>query len=96
MYILLAIIAAAAIGVAAHCALPHRELRGVALVPAVGTAVAAALYAILTWAGPGEASPWLWIAVLAAGAVAAVATALASTRIRARSDAAAAAAAGIR
>ena len=42
MYILLALIAACVLGVIVHFAIPHRDVRGVALVPAVATAVAAA------------------------------------------------------
>ncbi|GAA4767187.1 hypothetical protein [Microbacterium gilvum] len=96
MYILLALIAAAVVGIAVHFATPRRELRGVALIPAVAAAVAAALYTALTWAGLGEASFWQWAIVLAAAAAAAVGSSLVLTRIRGARDAAAARAAGVR
>ena len=69
MYILLALIAACVLGVAVHYAIPHRDVRGVALVPAVATAVAAAAYTLGQWAGLKESSVWLWLIVLG-GAVA--------------------------
>ena len=75
MYILLALIAACALGVALHYLLPHRELRGVAVTPAIATAVAAATYTIMQWAGIAESSVWLWLASIGGGlAVAALVT----------------------
>ncbi|MBS0025564.1 hypothetical protein [Microbacterium paraoxydans] len=95
MYILLALIAACALGIAVHYAIGGRELRGVALAPAVATAAAAILYTALQWAGVGEDSPWLWLAsILGAVAVSVVAT-LAVTALRRRTDAEAKAALGI-
>jgi len=95
MYILLALIAACALGIAVHFLIGGRELRGVALAPAIATAVSAIAYAGLQWAGVGEDSVWLWLATtLGAAAVSALATA-AITGIRRRSDAAARAALGI-
>jgi len=87
MYILLALIGACALGIAAHFLIPDRELRGVALAPAIATAVSAITYTGLQWAGVGEGSIWLWLAsVVGAPLVAAIAT-LAITGLRKRSDA---------
>lgn len=95
MYILLALVAACALGIAAHYLIGGRELRGVAVTPAIATAAAAVVYTALQWAGLGEDSVWLWLAsVLGAVAIAAVAT-LAIVAARRRSDAEARSALGI-
>ncbi|MFJ6531917.1 hypothetical protein [Microbacterium sp. NPDC091662] len=95
MYILLALIGACALGIAAHFLIGDRELRGVALTPAIATAVSAITYTGLQWSGVGEDSIWLWLAsVLGAPVVAALAT-VAITGMRKRSDAASRAALGI-
>jgi len=59
--ILLALIFAAAVGIAVHFATPNRAERGVALAPLVATAVAAVLYTSLTWLGFAEDNVWLWV-----------------------------------
>lgn len=95
MYILLALIAACALGVALHFLMPHRELRGVAVTPAIATAVAAATYTILQWTGVGEGNGWLWLASIGGGVLlAALATATISAQRR-HHDAAARSALGI-
>ncbi|MCK2036285.1 hypothetical protein KZC51_09055 [Microbacterium sp. SSW1-49] len=95
MYILLALIGACVLGIAAHFLIGGRELRGVALTPAIATATSALVYTGLQWAGVGEDSVWLWLAsVVGAVAVAALAT-LALVAARRRSDATAKAALGI-
>ena len=95
MYILLALIGACALGIAAHFLIGDRELRGVALTPAIATAVSAVLYTALQWAGVGEDSIWLWLAtVLGAPLIAALAT-VAVTATRKRTDAQKRAALGI-
>ncbi|MFJ4224606.1 hypothetical protein [Microbacterium sp. NPDC089695] len=95
MYILLALIGACALGIAAHFAVPGRELRGVALTPAIATAVSAIAYTGLQWLGLAEDNILLWLAsVLGAVVVAAIATAL-IVAIRRRTDAEAKAALGI-
>ncbi|PRA82942.1 hypothetical protein [Microbacterium sp. MYb66] len=95
MYILLALIGACALGIAVHFLIAGRDLRGVALAPAIATAVSAVAYTGLQWAGVGEDSIWLWLAsVLGAAVVAALATA-GITALRKRSDAEGRAALGI-
>lgn len=84
MYILLALIGAAALGIALHYALPHRGTRGVILTPGIAALVAAAVYAALTWLGWGEANIWLWVWTFAGSlvisAVVTVALGIARTR----------------
>ena len=95
MYILLALIAACALGVAVHFLLPDRPLRGVAVVPAVSTASAAAVYTLMQWPGVGEDSVWLWLASIVGSVVIAAVVGLTITLARRRSDAAKRAALGI-
>lgn len=95
MYILLALIAACALGIALHYALPRRELRGVAVTPGVATATAAVVYALLQWAGVGEDSAWLWLASIGGGLVVALVATLVLSAVRHRSDADQKAALGI-
>lgn len=95
MYILLALVGACALGIAAHYMIGGRELRGVALTPALATALAALFYTGLQWLGVGEDSIWLWLAsVVGSVAIAAGAT-VAIVASRRRSDASAKAALGI-
>lgn len=95
MYILLAIIAACALGIAVHFAVPSRDLRGLAVAPAVATAVAAAGYTVGQWSGLGEDSLWLWLIAIGGGLVLSVVATVALTAIRRRSDAAQRVALGI-
>lgn len=95
MYILLALIGACVLGIAAHFLIGGRDLRGVALTPAIATALSALVYTGLQWLGVGEDSVWLWLAsVLGSVVVASVAT-IALVAVRRRSDASAKAALGI-
>jgi hypothetical protein len=95
MYILLALIAACALGIAAHYLIQNRELRGVTVVPAVATASSALIYTIMQWTGVGEDSVWLWLASILGAVVIAAVTGIALTASRQRSDAAKRAALGI-
>jgi hypothetical protein len=88
MYILLALIAACALGVALHYLLPRRDLRGVAVTPAIATAAAAAIYTILQWTGVGEDIVWLWVASIGGGLLIALLATLALSAVRTRRDAA--------
>jgi uncharacterized membrane protein YeaQ/YmgE (transglycosylase-associated protein family) len=64
--ILLAFIIGAAIGAAAHFLVPGRSTRGVALTPIIGAFSAGLVWMILTWAGVGLDSPWLWLSAFVA------------------------------
>ncbi|WP_110588678.1 hypothetical protein [Microbacterium suaedae] len=87
MYILLALIVAAAVGTAAHFTLPGRDLRGSTLPAAIAVSSAAAIYAVSTWT-LGEASVWTWVVSLIAPAVIAVGATLGIVAARRRADAA--------
>lgn len=95
MYILLALIAACALGVALHFLLPHRELRGVAVTPAIATATAAAIYTGMQWAGIGEGNVWLWLASIGGGVVLALLSTMTLSAQRLHHDTEAKAAIGI-
>lgn len=88
MYILLALVAAVAIGVGLHFALPRRGLRGVALAPAIAGAAAAVVYAICTWTGLGEGNPVTWLVTLAVSLLLSAFGTDALSRLRASRDAA--------
>lgn len=88
MYILLALIGAAMLGIALHFALPYRADRGVVLTPGISVAVVAAAYALLTWLRWGEGNVWLWVVSLAAAVIASSAVTLVLGFRRARRDAA--------
>ena len=66
MQILLALIVGAAIGAAIHFLVSERGTRGVALAPVVGAFAAGLVWMILTWAGLGLDSPWLWLSAFIA------------------------------
>ncbi|MDT0156716.1 hypothetical protein Q9R19_03650 [Microbacterium sp. ARD32] len=87
MYILLALIAACALGIALHFLLPHRALRGVAVTPAIATAAAAALYTLLQWSGIAESSVWLWVISIGGALVLAALATIAISAVRTRRDA---------
>ncbi|SEB97582.1 hypothetical protein [Microbacterium hydrocarbonoxydans] len=95
MYILLALIGACVLGIAAHYLIGGRELRGVAVTPAIATALAAAIYTGMQWLGVGEDSIWLWLASVLGSVLIAAAATVAIVAVRRRSDASARAALGI-
>jgi uncharacterized membrane protein YeaQ/YmgE (transglycosylase-associated protein family) len=85
--ILLAFIVGAVIGAALHFVVPGRSTRGVALGPIVGAAAAGLVWMILTWAGVGLDSPWLWLSAFVAPAVVTYPVLLLLTRARTGHDA---------
>ena len=87
MQILLAFIVGAVIGAALHFVVPGRSTRGVALGPIVGAAAAGLVWMILTWAGVGLDSPWLWLSAFVAPAVVTYPLLLILTRTRTAHDA---------
>lgn len=95
MYILLALIGACVLGIAAHYLIGGRELRGVAVTPAIATALAAAIYTGMQWLGVGEDSVWLWLTSVLGSVLVAAAATVALVAVRRRSDASARAALGI-
>lgn len=95
MYILLAIIFATAAGALIQVLLPNREVRGVLVSGATAAAVAAVVYAALTWAGVAQSSIWIWLASVGGGIVASLILTWALTRTRVQHDAAEVARLGI-
>ncbi|WP_127474386.1 hypothetical protein [Microbacterium sulfonylureivorans] len=63
MQIILALIVGAALGLAVHFLVAHRGTRGAAVAPMVGALSAGLVWTILTWAGVGLDSPWLWLSM---------------------------------
>ena len=66
MQILLAFIIGAAIGAAIHFLVRGRTTRGIALGPVLGAFAAGLVWMILTWAGVGLDSVWLWLSAFVA------------------------------
>ncbi|WP_353112200.1 hypothetical protein [Microbacterium sp.] len=87
MYILLALIAACALGVLLHFVLPHRPLRGVVVAPAIATAAAGVVYTSMQWAGVAEGDVWLWLASVGGGLLFSLVATYLITAIRHESDA---------
>ncbi|WP_298036816.1 hypothetical protein [uncultured Microbacterium sp.] len=87
MYILLALIAACALGIGVHYLIPNRELRGVALVPATATAASAAIYTIMQWSGMSQTNGWLWLASIVGSLAIAAVVGVVLTRRRQTEDA---------
>ncbi len=86
MELLFVALGGALLGLALRYLLPGRETYGSALLPAVGAAVASAVWAGLTWIGWTFDGGWIWWASLVAGGVVAIATALVLAPRRRRHD----------
>ncbi len=67
--------------------LPGRRTYGIALLPAVGAAATAAVWAILVWFGWPFDGGWIWVAALAAGILASGAVGILLPRARDAADA---------
>jgi hypothetical protein len=76
----------AIIGLLARYLLPQRHRHGSMLIPAIGTAVAAALWVALTWAGMKWNGGWIWAITIVVTAVVCVAVDLAIGQARMRHD----------
>lgn len=87
MQILLAFIVGGAMGAAAHYLVPGRGTRGVALGPVLGAFAAGLVWMILTWAGVGLDSPWLWLSAFVAPIVVTYPVLLILARTRTARDA---------
>lgn len=88
MQIILAIIVGAAIGAAVHFQISHRGTRGVVVAPIVGALSAGLAWTILTWAGVGTDSVWLWLSMLVAPLVVTYPVVILLSRVRVARDAA--------
>ncbi|MFK4728139.1 hypothetical protein ROT00_00460 [Agromyces mediolanus] len=88
MELLFVALGGAILGLAARYALPGRATHGVALIPAIGTAVAAVVWVGLTWLGWAWDGGWIWVASLVAAGVVSALAALFIGPSRERHDAA--------
>lgn len=88
MLIFLPLIVAVALGIAMHYGTPDPHSRGVVLVPAIATAVAAVVWGAMTWMGFAENNPWIWFASLLIPILVAYPTSLFIARSRMARDAA--------
>ena len=61
MQILIALVVGASIGLAVHFLAKARATRGPMLAPIIGAFAAGLVWMILTWAGIGTDSVWLWL-----------------------------------
>jgi len=59
--ILIALVVGAAVGLAVHFLASARATRGPVLAPIIGALIAGLVWMILTWAGLGTDSVWLWL-----------------------------------
>ena len=88
MELLFVTVIGAALSLGMRYIVPGRETHGLLLVPAVGAAATAAVWAICVWIGLTFDGGWIWVIALVAGPLAALATALVLPKRRAAADAA--------
>jgi hypothetical protein len=86
MELLFVVLGAALIGLVPRYLLPGRDRYGSALLPALSAAVAAAVWAGLTWAGWPFDGGWIWWASLVTGGLAALLLPLLITPRRRHND----------
>ena len=77
----------AAIGIILRYLIPGRHAYGVVIAPAVGGAVAAAVWAGLTWLGWAFDGGWIWVVSLVTAGLATIAVELLLPRVRKEADA---------
>ena len=87
MELLFVTLGGAILGLAGRYSVPGRETHGALLIPAIGAAAAAAIWAALTWAGWKFDGGWIWTVSLVFSAVVAVLSAILLSRTRKSSDA---------
>jgi uncharacterized membrane protein YeaQ/YmgE (transglycosylase-associated protein family) len=75
-----------AIGALARYLLPGRRSYGILLLPAIGAATTAAVWAGLVWVGWKFDGGWIWVVSLAAAGIASILTALFVVRFRETAD----------
>jgi hypothetical protein len=86
MELLFICLGGAIIGLLTRYLLPQRHRHGSMLIPGVGTALAAALWVALTWAGMKWNGGWIWAITIVATAVVCVALDLAIGETRKHKD----------
>lgn len=86
MEIVFVTVIGAGLGALVRYLVPGRRSYGMALLPAVGAAATAAIWAILVWLGWTFDGGWIWVVSLAAGLLASVLVAVLLPRTRAAAD----------
>lgn len=86
MEIVFVTVIGAGIGAVVRYLVPGRRSYGMALLPAVGAAATAAVWAILVWAGWTFDGGWIWVVSIGAGLIASVLVAVLLPRARAAAD----------
>ncbi len=87
MAILLAFLIGAAVGVIAHIVLPGRDLRGLLLLPMLGTVLGGVAWLACTLLGMGVADLWPWLLSVLVPVAGVVPAGLLLTRLRTARDA---------
>ena len=87
MQIILALIVGAVLGIAVHFLVAHRSTRGVVIGPVLGALAAGLVWTILTWAGVGIDSVWLWLSMFVAPVVVTYPVLVVLSRVRVAHDA---------
>ena len=87
MEIVFVTVIGAGLGALIRYLVPGRRSYGMALLPAVGAAVTAAVWAILVWLGWSFDGGWIWAVAIGTGVVADILVAALLPRARAASDA---------
>lgn len=86
MELLFATLGGAILGLAVRYIFPRRSTYGALLLPAIGAAVASAVWAGLTWAGWKFDGGWIWVVSLVLAALIPIAFALLVPRQRTHAD----------
>lgn len=88
MELLFVTVIGAALSVAMRYIAPARQTHGLLLVPLVGAAATAAIWAICVWIGLPFDGGWIWVVALVGGPLVALALALVLPKRREQADAA--------
>ena len=88
MELLFVTVIGAALSLGVRYVVPGRHTHGVLLVPAVGAAATAAVWAVCVWIGLTFDGGWIWVIALVLGPLASLAVALALPKRREAADAA--------
>ena len=86
MEMLFVVLGGILIGLGARYVLPGRPVIGFAILPAIGGAASAVVWAALTWAGWPYDGTWIWVATFVITAAAVTGTAFVVARRRTESD----------
>ena len=88
MELLFVTVIGASISLGVRSLVPGRQTHGALLVPAVGAAATAAVWAICVWLGLTFDGGWIWVIALVLGPLVSLAVALALPKRREAADAA--------